>query len=214
MGKIIYKNQSESELKNCHIFLGNDVKIANGVVLYPNIYISGKSVIEEGCVIETNSIIVNSAVGQNVTIKSSYVEDSVVGRNTSVGPFSTIKKQSIVGENCRVGNFVEIKNSLLGNNVKVAHLTYVGDASVGDGSNVGCGVVFCNYNGEKKQKSIVGENVFIGSNVNIIAPVKIGDYAYIAAGSTINKDVESNQFAIARSYQTNKNNFKNPYKNH
>ena len=128
-----------------------------------------------------------------------------------MGPFATIKKDSIVGKNCRIGNFVEIKKSKIGDNTKIAHLTYVGDASIGCDCNIGCGVVFCNYDGHLKRNSIVGNKVFIGSNVNIIAPVNIGDEAYVAAGSTINKNVENNQFAIARSFQTNKENFKNPY---
>ena len=124
-----------------------------------------------------------------------------------------VRPGCIIADGVHAGNFVEIKNSNLGDGVKVAHLTYVGDADIGDVCNIGCGVVFCNYNGEIKQRSVIEKNVFIGSNVNIIAPVKIEEGAYIAAGSTINKNVGKNQFAIAREFQINKDNFKNPYLN-
>ena len=118
---------------------------------------------------------------------------------------------SVVGENNRVGNFVEIKNSKTQKDCKMAHLSYIGDAEMGENCNIGCGVVFCNYNGKIKQKSVLGNNVFVGSNVNLIAPVQLGDNSYIAAGSTIYQNVENGEFAIARARQTNKQNFKNPY---
>lgn len=185
--------------------IGKDVKISD------NVCILGKSVIGDGCEISSNSVIKDSYLGEGCIIVVSHIEDSSLGKGCTVGPFAHIRANSKLGEKCRVGNFVEIKNSQIGNNSKMAHLAYVGDAIVGNNCNIGCGVVFCNYDGEKKQQSKLGDNVFVGSNANLVAPVSIADNAYIAAGSTINLDVGEGEFAIARERQTNKKNFKNPY---
>ncbi len=185
--------------------IGKDVKISD------NVCILGKSVIGDGCEISPNSVIKDSYLGEGCIIVASHIEDSSLGKGCTVGPFAHIRTNSKLGEKCRVGNFVEIKNSQIGNNSKMAHLAYIGDAIVGDNCNIGCGVVFCNYDGEKKQQSKLGDNVFVGSNANLVAPVSIADNAYIAAGSTINLDVGEGEFAIARERQTNKKNFKNPY---
>ena len=185
--------------------IGKDVKISD------NVCILGKSVIGDRCEISPNSVIKDSYLGEGCIIVASHIEDSSLGKVCTVGPFAHIRANSKLGEKCRVGNFVEIKNSQIGNNSKMAHLAYVGDAIVGNNCNIGCGVVFCNYDGEKKQRSKLGDNVFVGSNANLVAPVSIADNAYIAAGSTINLDVGEGEFAIARERQTNKKNFKNPY---
>ncbi len=185
--------------------IGKDAKISD------NVCILGKSVIGDGCEISPNSVIKDSYLGEGCIIVASHIEDSSLGKGCTVGPFAHIRTNSKLGEKCRVGNFVEIKNSQIGNNSKMAHLAYVGDAIVGNNCNIGCGVVFCNYDGEKKQQSKLGDNVFVGSNANLVAPVSIADNAYIAAGSTINLDVGEGEFAIARERQTNKKNFKNPY---
>ena len=209
---VIYNsNLTIEELLAENIEIGPEVQIGINVKIHRGCKILGDSVVGDNCEIVNGSLVSNSILDKGVKVLSSYVEDSQIGEKTTVGPFATIKKGAKIGAECRIGNFVEIKNSKLGNNTKVAHLSYIGDSELGCGCNVGCGVVFCNYNGHLKQKSIVGNNVFIGSNVNIIAPVNIGDCVYIAAGSTINKDIIDNQFAIARSKQINKNNFKNPY---
>ena len=209
---IIYNNNiKRKELLKLDICIGKDVVIGKNVKLCHGCCIMGNSVLEDDCEIGINSVITNSHIGKGVNVLSSFIEDSSIGEKTTVGPFATVKKNSKIGNVCRIGNFVEVKNSTIGVGSKVAHLSYVGDAELGNDCNVGCGVVFCNYNGQIKQKSIVGNKVFIGSNVNIVAPVKIEDFSYIAAGSTINKDVLKNQFAIARSFQTNKDNFNNPY---
>ena len=185
--------------------IGKDAKISD------NVCILGKSVIGDGCEISPNSVIKDSYLGEGCIIVASHIEDSSFGKGCTVGPFAHIRANSKLGEKCRVGNFVEIKNSQIGNNSKMAHLAYIGDAIVGNNCNIGCGVVFCNYDGEKKQQSKLGDNVFVGSNANLVAPVSIADNAYIAAGSTINLDVGEGEFAIARERQTNKKNFKNPY---
>lgn len=185
--------------------IGKDVKISD------NVCILGKSVIGDRCEISPNSVIKDSYLGEGCIIVASHIEDSSLGKGCTVGPFAHIRTNSKLGEKCRVGNFVEIKNSQIGNNTKMAHLAYIGDAIVGNNCNIGCGVVFCNYDGEKKQQSKLGDNVFVGSNANLVAPVSIADNAYIAAGSTINLDVGEGELAIARERQTNKKNFKNPY---
>lgn len=209
---IVYtKGITNDDLLKFNIVIGEEVKVGKNVVLHQGCCILGNSVLEDKCEIGNNSVITNAHVGNSVKVLSSFVEDSFVGDNATIGPFATIKKNSKIGSGCRIGNFVEIKNSQIGERTKIAHLAYVGDAELGCDCNIGCGVVFCNYNGNLKQKSYVGNKVFIGSNVNIIAPVKIEDFSYIAAGSTINRDVLKNQFAIARSVQINKNNFDNPY---
>ncbi|MBQ7351694.1 MAG: hypothetical protein IJW59_02360 [Clostridia bacterium] len=151
----------------------------------------------------------NIVIGNNVTMKNvvvasgsiitdSYLEDCLIGKCCSVGPYSRIRNNSNIGDDCRIGNFVEIKNSQLGNGVKVAHLSYIGDAIVGDKTNIGCGVVFANYNGISKNISVVGKNCFLGSNVNIIAPVNIAEDTFVCAGSTITKDTKCGDFVIGR----------------
>ena len=177
-----------------------DSSVAEGVKLCPNVCIIN-STVDEGCDIEQNCCIKNSKLGKNVYVASSYIEDSEVLENCTVGPFTHIRNGSVVGKNCRVGNFVEIKASQIGNGCKMAHLTYVGDAVLGENCNLGCGVVFCNYNGKIKQKCMLGNNVFVGSNVNLVAPLNIGDDVFIAAGSTITKDLQAGTFAIERGEQ-------------
>ena len=152
--------------------------------------------------IDKQSTIKNSIIGKNVQIEASFLEDSEIGEGTHIGPFSHLRPNSKIGKNCKIGNFCEIKNSTIGDGTKVSHLAYVGDAVVGKNCNIGCGVIFANYNGRTKNKITVGNNVFIGSNSNIIAPVNIADDVYICAGSTITKDIEKGDFVIGRSRET------------
>ena len=133
--------------------------------------------------------------------------------NSTVGPFAHLRNHTVVHENCRIGNFVEFKNCNFGNGSKCAHLTYLGDCEVGEHVNIGCGVVTVNYDGKNKFRTKIGDHAFIGSNVNIIAPVTIGHHALLAAGSTITEDVEDGAMGIARSRQTNKENFGTKYLN-
>ena len=213
MNYIVFNNQtSKEELLKYNIVISDNsiveegAKISHGVSVLGASWISGDS--EIGC----NSVIDSSVIKNKVHIQSSVITKAIIGEESTVGPFANIREGVNIGRGCRIGNFVEIKNSTLGDGTKVAHLTYIGDADIGSECNIGCGVVFCNYNGKIKQRSCLGNRVFVGSNVNIIAPVNIGDEAYIAAGSTINKDIDSNEFAIARARQENKKNFQNPYK--
>jgi bifunctional UDP-N-acetylglucosamine pyrophosphorylase/glucosamine-1-phosphate N-acetyltransferase len=147
---------------------------------------------------------VNSKIGRETQIQCSVILNSEIGEQTTVGPFAYIRPGSIIGSRVRIGDFVEIKNSQIGDESKISHLTYVGDGIVGKDVNLGCGVIFVNYDGEKKSNTVVGDHAFIGCNTNLIAPVKVGDNAYVAAGSTVTEDVPEGALAIARSRQINK----------
>lgn len=164
--------------------------------------IVGNSKIEKGVRIIGDSYIENSIIKEGATINSSYVISSEIGKGTTVGPFSHVKQNSKIGENCRIGNFVEIKNSDIGNGTKCAHLTYVGDSTVGERVNIGCGVVFANYDGKKKHRSKVGNDVFIGCNCNLVAPIEIGNNCFIAAGTTVTQNLQENSFCIGREKET------------
>lgn len=152
----------------------------------------------ENIIIGNNCTLKNVVVGDGVYITDSHIEGCVIGNDCSIGPFSRIRQDSKIGNNCRIGNFVEIKNSTLGNGVKASHLSYIGDAIIGAGTNIGCGVVFANYNGKVKNISILGKNCFIGSNCTLIAPLKIGDESYICAGSVVTESTNNGDFVIGR----------------
>ncbi|KZL93108.1 bifunctional UDP-N-acetylglucosamine diphosphorylase/glucosamine-1-phosphate N-acetyltransferase GlmU [Clostridium magnum] len=181
-----------------------DVEINNDTVIYPSNVIQGKTIIGEGCIIYPNSRIKDSIIGKNVSIQSSTILESTVGENTTVGPFAYIRPESVIGKSARIGDFVEIKKSTIGDNTKVSHLTYIGDAEIGTGCNFGCGTVVVNYDGKDKHKTIIGNNAFIGCNTNLVAPVEVKEDAYIAAGSTITEEVPKGALAIGRAKQVNK----------
>lgn len=183
-------------------FIEGSVKIGKDSVIFPFTRISGNTEIGEGCEIGCFCEIEDSVLSDGVKVSASQIRYSRVGKNTRVGPYAYLRDGADIGEGCRIGDYVEIKSSRVEDGVKAAHHAYVGDASVGRGTNVGCGVVFCNYDGKTKRRITVGENVFIGSNVNLVAPLAIGDNVYIAAGSTVTKDVESDSFVIARERET------------
>lgn len=149
-------------------------------------------------VVGNNVTLKNVKVAEGVSITDSYIEDSLIGKNCNIGPYSRMRNNCNIGNNCRIGNFVELKNSQLGNSVKVAHLAYIGDAIIGDNTNIGCGVVFANYDGVNKNISVIGKNCFIGSNVNIIAPIKIADDSFVCAGTTITSSTKEGDFVIGR----------------
>lgn len=184
-------------------YIGLDVEIHKDTVIYPGNVLEGKTVIKEGCVLYPNSRIKDSVIGSEVTIQSSVILESHIGKNTTVGPFAYIRPESKIGESVRIGDFVEVKKSTIGNNTKVSHLTYIGDAEIGSGCNFGCGTVVVNYDGKHKNKTIVGNNSFIGCNTNLVSPVEVEDNTYIAAGSTITKKVPEGSLAIERAKQVN-----------
>ena len=189
------------DINNTYIDI--DVKIGNDTIIYPGNLLQGNTVIKEGCVLFPNSRISNSIIEKHVTIQSSVILDSKVGEETTVGPYAYIRPETTIGNHARIGDFVEIKKSTIGDNTKVSHLTYIGDAEVGSGCNFGCGTVVVNYDGKKKYKTIIGNDVFIGCNTNLVSPVEVEDNSYIAAGSTITNKVPKFALSIARARQIN-----------
>ena len=179
-------------------YIDEGVTIGAGTVIYPCVVIEGDVTIGENCTIGQNSRIKDSVIGDDTSIQSSVILESKVGSGTSVGPFAYLRPNSEVGDGCKVGDFGEIKNSKLGDGAKAAHLTYVGDSDVGERVNLGCGVVFVNYDGSRKYRSVVEDGAFIGCNVNLVSPVHVGKDAYIAAGSTITEDVPDGALYVAR----------------
>lgn len=170
------------------VYIGAQVSIGAGAIIYPNNVIEGRSRIGEGATLYPGN----------------FIENGIVGEMTKVGPNAHIRPGTVTGKGCRVGNFVELKNVTLDDGAKVSHLAYCGDGSIGKGSNISCGVIFSNYDGKNKFRTIVGEKAFVGCNVNLVAPVEIGDGAYVAAGSTITEDVPAGALGIARERQLNK----------
>ena len=177
-----------------------DVKseIEAGAAVMPHAVVSGSRV-AAGATIGSFSIVENSAVEAGASVLCSVVRDSTIGRGTTVGPYAYVRMNSVIGDGCRIGDFVEVKRSAIADGTKAAHLTYIGDAEIGVGTNVGCGTVFANYDGKRKHKTKVGNNAFIGANTNLIAPVNVGDDAYIAAATTVTEDVPEGGFVIGRS---------------
>ncbi|MBN3489981.1 bifunctional UDP-N-acetylglucosamine diphosphorylase/glucosamine-1-phosphate N-acetyltransferase GlmU [Acholeplasma equirhinis] len=190
------------------ITIGHNVVIEPGVIVNPNTTITGNTVIKSGAIIGPNSEVHNSVIHENVQVKHSLVYDSEVHMNTTVGPFAHLREHANIGSNNRIGNFVEVKKSSTGDNTKASHLAYIGDAEVGSNVNFGCGTITVNYDGVTKHKTKIGDWAFIGCNTNLIAPISIGDNVFIAAGSTVTKDIPSNSFAIARSRQVTKEDYK------
>lgn len=188
-------------------YISAEAEIGRDTVLQPGVMIEGKTVIGSGCKIGPNSQIVDSLIGERTTIHSSVVLESKIGSDTSVGPFAHIRPESDLGNQVRIGNFVEVKKSTLGEGSKAAHLSYIGDATVGSKVNFGCGTVVVNYDGKNKHVTTVEDEAFIGCNANLVAPVKVGKGAYVAAGSTVTKDVPADALAIARARQENKEDY-------
>lgn len=184
-----------------------DVIIGQDTVVYPGNIIEGTTVVGENCVLYSNNRITNSIIGDDVTVENSVVLNSKIGDNTTVGPFAYIRPETTIGNNARIGDFVEIKKSSIGDGTKVSHLTYIGDAEVGEKCNFGCGTVVVNYDGKAKYKTTIGNNVFIGCNTNLVSPVEVEDNTYIAAGSTITEKIPEGSLAIARARQINKENW-------
>lgn len=165
------------------------VQIGPGTVIHPNTAVSGRSVIGRECRIGPNSIIMNSQIGDQCTVIASVLEEAVVGRGSDVGPFSHLRPGSHLAEGVHVGNFVEVKNSHLGPGTKVGHFSYLGDAQVGADVNIGAGTVTCNFDGQRKHETVIGEGAFIGSDTMLVAPVRVGRNASTGAGSVVTKDV-------------------------
>ncbi len=187
-----------------NVYIDLSVKVGADTVIYPGCLIEGDTVIGKGCTIGLNSHIKNSTIKNSVQIESSTIIDSIIDEGSQIGPYAYLRPNSQIGKNVKVGDFVEVKNSVIGDGSKASHLTYIGDADVGAGVNLGCGTVFVNYDGKKKHRTVVEDNCFIGCNTNLIAPVTVRENSYTAAGSTITDEVPPNTLSIARSRQENK----------
>ncbi|MFE6170368.1 bifunctional UDP-N-acetylglucosamine diphosphorylase/glucosamine-1-phosphate N-acetyltransferase GlmU [Viridibacillus arvi] len=188
-------------------YISVDAQIGRDTVIQPGVIIEGASSIGEDCIIGPNSHIQNSRIGNRTTVHSSVVRESIIGEDTAVGPFAHIRPDSDLGDHVKIGNFVEVKKTKIDNGSKVSHLSYLGDAEVGTEVNIGCGTITVNYDGKNKFKTVIEDNAFVGCNSNLVAPVTVGKGSFVAAGSTITKDIPADALAIARSRQENKDNY-------
>lgn len=183
-------------------YIDADVVIGYDTIIYPNCMLHSGTVIGNNCKIGPQTSIEKSEIGDNTSIKKSELISAKVGSNTNVGPYAYLRPKANIGDGCKIGDFVEVKNAVMGDGSKASHLSYIGDAEVGKNVNIGCGVVFVNYDGKNKFKSIVKDNAFVGSNSNLVAPVTVEKDTFIATGSTITENVPEGHLAIARQRQT------------
>jgi bifunctional UDP-N-acetylglucosamine pyrophosphorylase/glucosamine-1-phosphate N-acetyltransferase len=183
-------------------FISPDVDIGGGSVIYPNTIIRGKSSIGRNCKIGPNTVIDSCIIDDMTEVNSSQLKESKIGENAKVGPFAYIRPGCIVGNDVRIGDFVELKKANIGDATKISHLTYIGDAEVGKAVNIGCGTVTANYDGKNKHVTIIEDGAFIGCNTNLVAPVRVGKNATVAAGTTITADVPGESLAIGRVRQS------------
>ncbi|HTC65038.1 MAG TPA: bifunctional UDP-N-acetylglucosamine diphosphorylase/glucosamine-1-phosphate N-acetyltransferase GlmU [Candidatus Saccharimonadales bacterium] len=187
------------------VLIDPEVTVGADTRLEPGVQLLGKTRVGMGCTIRTGSVLYDAALEDNVLVKPyTMVTASHLSRGTQVGPFAHIRESARLEENARVGNFVEVKKSVLGEGVKSMHLTYLGDARIGSGTNIGAGTITCNYDGVNKNPTTIGKGVFIGSDTALVAPVRVGDGAYVGAGSVITKDVPADALGLARGKQMNK----------
>ncbi|ARB35509.1 bifunctional UDP-N-acetylglucosamine diphosphorylase/glucosamine-1-phosphate N-acetyltransferase GlmU [Bacillus subtilis] len=188
-------------------YISPDAVIGSDTVIYPGTVIKGEVQIGEDTIIGPHTEIMNSAIGSRTVIKQSVVNHSKVGNDVNIGPFAHIRPDSVIGNEVKIGNFVEIKKTQFGDRSKASHLSYVGDAEVGTDVNLGCGSITVNYDGKNKYLTKIEDGAFIGCNSNLVAPVTIGEGAYVAAGSTVTEDVPGKALAIARARQVNKDDY-------
>lgn len=205
--RIMQKRINEELMKNgvtiidpSSVYIDDETTIGKDSIIYPGCFIYG-STIGENCIIGPNSYITKSTIENSVKIEYSYIEESIVNEHAKIGPYSHLRPNAKIGKNVKIGNFVEIKNASIGEGSKASHLAYVGDAEVGSKVNIGCGVIFVNYDGAKKYRSIIKDGAFIGSNSNVVAPVVIEEKGYVASGSTVTEDVPAGALCIARQRQ-------------
>lgn len=188
-------------------FVDADVVIEGDVTILSGTRLEGKTVIREDSIIGPNTRVIDCHIGKGVRVENSVLVSSTVGDESTVGPFAYVRPGSQIGQGVKIGDFVEVKNSRIADGAKVSHLAYVGDADIGERVNFSCGAITVNYDGDTKNRTVVGNDSFIGCNVNLVAPVTIGDGAYVVAGTTATEDVPEDGFAIGRSKQTTKPNY-------
>ena len=187
-----------------HTYVDADVRIGADTLLASGVTLRGKTTLGEGCRIDANTVVESSALGNDVWLKPHCtIEQSRLGNSCIVGPAAHLRPDCVLAENVRVGNFVELKNSNLGKGTKADHLSYIGDADIGEAVTFACGAITVNYDGQKKHRTTVGDRAFVGCNANLIAPVVVETDSYVAAGSTITATVPSGSLAIGRAKQRN-----------
>ena len=183
------------------ILIDETVAVAPGATILPGCILRGATVIGAGSVIGPGSVLTDAVIGENCTVRSTYITASTLEDGVSIGPFSQVRPGCHIAAGCKIGDFVELKNSNLGEKTAVAHLTYVGDTDCGAGVNFGCGVAVANFNGKAKFRTTIGDGAFLGCNTNLVAPVTVGAGAYTAAGATVTRDVPEDAMLIARPEQ-------------
>lgn len=184
------------------VYAEEQVTVGKGTVLLPGTILRGNTTVGENCTIGPNVMLTDTTVEDGVTVNTAQIEESIIRKNCEIGPYTHVRPHCDVGEGSKIGAFVQLKNCNLGKGTKMAHLTYVGDADVGERVNFGCGVVTCNYDGNAKFRTTIGSDVFVGCNTNLVAPVSLADGVYTAAGSTITRNVdEADALVIARARQ-------------
>lgn len=193
-------------------FVSLNTKLGKDVTIYPNVYCEHTNTIGNEVTLLPNTYLSNATIGNQVNIDASRITDSEVGNEVNIGPYAHLRMHCVIADKNRIGNFVEMKKTQFGYDSRCAHLTYLGDSIVGSKVNMGCGVVTVNYDGKNKFQTIIEDGAFIGSNANLIAPIKVGKNAVVAAGSTIYEDVMEQDMAIARSKQVNKPGYGQRYK--
>lgn len=197
-----WMNQGVRVIGRESIYLEQNVTCGTGTTIFGPCFLFGKTVIGKNCVLEPGVFIRNSHLGSEVRIKAyAYLDDATLGQKSQVGPFAHLRPQTILKEEAKVGNFVEVKKSTIGRGSKVNHLSYIGDAKIGSQVNVGAGTITCNYDGKKKHPTILDDGVFVGSDTQFVAPVRVGKNAVIGAGSTITKNVKPYSLALTRAEQ-------------
>jgi bifunctional UDP-N-acetylglucosamine pyrophosphorylase/glucosamine-1-phosphate N-acetyltransferase len=186
-------------------YIEEEVEVGPGTVLYPSVYLRGRTKIGAYCVLEPGCYLAHTKIADGVHIKAySYFENSTVGAKASIGPFARIRPETDIGAEAHIGNFVELKKVKFGARSKAGHLTYLGDATIGEDVNIGCGTITCNYAVDRqKYRTVIGDRVFVGSDTQFVAPVEVGSDAVIGSGSTITKDVPAKALAVARGHQKN-----------
>lgn len=212
--RIMRRRINEGHMRNgvtlidpANTYIASDVQIGSDTVIYPGTVISGRTIIGSDCLIGPNSEISHCEIGEKTTIRQSSAFDSKIGSEVNIGPYAHIRPQSQIDDEVKIGNFVEIKKAVMGKGSKASHLSYIGDAEVGQDVNIGCGSITVNYDGKNKHLTKIEDGAFIGCNSNLVAPVTVGKGAYVAAGSTITEDVPVEGLGIARARQVNKEDY-------
>ena len=217
--KILFKRKAQALMEAGVViidpattYVESEVEVGSGSVLYPGVYLRGRTKVGSYCVIEPGCYLAHAQIEGGVQIRAySYIENSQIGTKATIGPFTRIRPETVIGTEAHVGNFVEMKKVNFGARSKAGHLTYLGDATIGEDVNVGCGTITCNYATDKKKyRTVIGNRVFVGSDTQFVAPVSIGDDAVIGSGSTITKDVPARALAVARGKQFIKENYVSP----